>query len=102
MPTSPQDNSVLSILSLLLNSELLRWFLCQLAELWHRSRFQGTYRVEAHESTLALVDDGGSTAVYTKRQQVEFLQDGIFCYSGSSLGRWESVCGVPLFSGRGR
>lgn len=78
MPTSPQESPLLTVLSLLLNSEVLCWILDELAQLWHRSRFRGTYKVEAHHVTLELLDGRGITAIYTKRQDVEFLQDGIF------------------------
>jgi hypothetical protein len=66
-----------STLSLLLNSELLRWLVKELVRFWRESRFQGGYRAESHHASLELMDRHGNTARYTKRQQVTFLQDGI-------------------------
>ena len=86
MPTSLQESPFLSIFSLILNSELLRWLLTEIAQLWHQSHFHGMYKVEDHHSTLELIDDSGRIAIYNKRQQVEFLQDGIFAIQDQAWG----------------
>lgn len=89
MPTaliSPQENSPLSVFSLLLNSALLRWLVTEMIQLWRTSRFRGNYTVHTHHITLELIDNQGTTAVYTKRQTVEFLQDGIFAIQDQAWG----------------
>ncbi len=89
MLTPPQDSPTLSILSLILNSELLRWLLTEIVQFWYYSHFHGTYKVEAHHVTLELLDEYGTTAIFTKRQQVEFLQDGIFAIQDQAWGDGE-------------
>ena len=54
--------------------------------MWNTSRYRGTYRVEAHHVTLDLTDKGGRTAIYTKRQQVTFLQDNVFAIQDQAWG----------------
>lgn len=71
------SSSQVSVLSLLLNSELLRWLVTSIVQLWHSSRFKGAYKVENYDLTLELKDRHGKKAMYTKRQRVEFLQNGV-------------------------
>jgi len=75
-----------SILSLLLNSELVRMLFTEAIRLWRESRFRGIYRVEEHHSVLELLDSQGKVAVYTKRQQVVFLQNDVFAIQDQAWG----------------
>lgn len=85
--TSLSNN--LSLLSLILNSEFVRWFASELMQLWHRNQFHGTYKVTEHQSTLELFDECGETSVYSKRQTVTFLQDGVFAIQDQAWGDGE-------------
>jgi hypothetical protein len=78
-----------SILSIILNSEFLRWFITELLQFWRASQFKGVYKVDAHHATLELLDKEGNVAVYTKRQQVAFLQDGVFAIQDQAWGDGE-------------
>lgn len=79
-------SSLTSILSLLLNSEVVKALFTEALQLWRESRFHGTYRVEHHQATLELLDSRGKVAVYTKRQQVVFLQDNVFAIQDQAWG----------------
>lgn len=46
----------------------------------------GMYEVLEHEAQLELKDSRGKIAVYTKRQQVRFLQDNIIAYQDKAWG----------------
>ncbi|MBI1280145.1 MAG: hypothetical protein GC179_18595 [Anaerolineaceae bacterium] len=88
-----------SILSLLLNSELIRTIFTEVIGLWRESRFHGTYRVEHHQSTLELLDSHGKTAIYTKRQQVVFLQDDVFAIQDQAWGDGNIFAGYKCSPG---
>src|SRR5689334_20818707 len=81
-----QISSTGTLLSALLNSDFLRWLAVELIQLWREHRFYGTYKVEAHHATLELMDHHGSTAVYTKRQLVTFLQNDVFAIQDQAWG----------------
>jgi hypothetical protein len=84
--THSSSSELISALSVLLNSEFLRWFAAQVLQLWHTSRFDGIYNVNAHHVTLELLDRQGKTAVYTKRQDIEFRQNGVFAIQDQAWG----------------
>ncbi|MBZ0304755.1 MAG: hypothetical protein K8I82_01685 [Anaerolineae bacterium] len=46
----------------------------------------GLYEVLNHEGRLELCDDEGHQVVYTKRQEVKFLQDNIIAYQDQAWG----------------
>lgn len=46
----------------------------------------GMYEVLDYEAQLELLDTKGHTAIYTKRQQVRFLQDNVFAYQDKAWG----------------
>lgn len=78
-----------TLLSFLLSSELLNSVkairhLVQHMPLFQRQ--QGLYEVLAHEACLELKDAQGHVAVYSKRQQVKFLQDNIIAYQDKAWG----------------
>lgn len=79
-------SSLLSLLSVALNSALLRTFLSAIIQWWNASRYRGTYKVDDHRVTLDLTDKNGQTAIYTKRQWVTFLQDNIFAIQDQAWG----------------
>lgn len=76
----------LSILSVLLNSELIRLMFTEALRLWRESRFRGMYRVNHHQATLELLDVAGKVAVHTKRQEVIFLHDDVFAIQDQAWG----------------
>jgi hypothetical protein len=80
------ENTSTSILSTILNSEFLRWFLTELIQFWRSSQFKGVYKVESHHATLELLDEQGQRAIYSKRQKVTFLQDGVFAIQDQAWG----------------
>ncbi|MBA3868768.1 MAG: hypothetical protein H0X30_06415 [Anaerolineae bacterium] len=53
---------------------------------WNASHFRGTYKVEDHQIVLDLTTANGRTAIYTKRQQVTFLQDNVFAIQDQAWG----------------
>jgi hypothetical protein len=85
---SHKANRVTGLLSILLGSDLLaviaRFLLPHLERLF--SRHQGMYEVLAYEAELTLLDEKGSKARLTKRQQVRFLQDNIIAYQDQAWG----------------
>lgn len=83
--SSPQ----LSSLSLLLNSELIRWLVTELMQFWKERQFHGTYKVLSHEATIELIDKHGKRAVYTKRQKLEFVQNDVFAILDQAGGDGE-------------
>ena len=89
MPVASDNQStsdLLSFLSLLLNSTFLHTLTSELLNYWNASRFRGTYKVDDHHVTLDLTDAGGNTAIYTKRQQVTFLQNNVFAIQDQAWG----------------
>lgn len=74
------------MLSVVLNSELTRSLLGAVLQWWNTAHYRGTYRVESHHVLLELMDKGGQTAVYTKRQGVIFLQDNVFAIQDQAWG----------------
>ncbi len=90
---APSENQaasqVLSLLTLLLNSDLIHRLISELVHVWNASRFRGTYKVEDHHVTLDLIDSGGKTAIYTKCQQVTFLQNNVFAIQDQAWGDGE-------------
>lgn len=76
----------LSLLSTLLNSEVIKWIAAELLDLWRSSRFDGTYKVHEHEVQLGLIDDQGKQAIYQKRQQVVFLHNDITAIQDQAWG----------------
>lgn len=87
MPNDTQAaSSLLSFLSVVLNSDVLRWGVTELIQFWRASRFRGVYKVDQYDTTLELVDGHGAVALFTKRQQVEFLQDGIVAVQDQAWG----------------
>jgi hypothetical protein len=79
----------ISLLTTLLNSNLIHWIATQLMQIWRESRFQGTYKVDSHQSTLELCDTGGQTAKYTKRQTITFTQNNVFAIQDQAWGDGE-------------
>lgn len=75
-----------TLLSTLLNSELIRWLVTEVVQFWKERQFQGTYKVLDHVVTLELKDRLGHTAIYTKRQQVDFQQNGVFAIQDQAWG----------------
>lgn len=94
-PSSPP----VSFLSLLLNSELIRWLVTEFMQFWREGRFHGTYKVEDHYSTLELVDRRGKISVYSKRQLVTFTQDGVFAIQDQAWGDGEIFAGYSCTPG---
>lgn len=86
MPINPLYEPLITIL---LNSEFLRCGLSNLLQYWRTSHFKGTYEVSSHHTTLELLDPNGAKAVYTKRQKVVFLQDGVFAIQDQAWGDGE-------------
>lgn len=89
MLLSSQNQSpsiLLSLASILLNSDLIRTLLSAVVQMWKASRYRGTYKVDDHHVTLDLTDKAGRTAIYTKRQQVTFLQDNVFAIQDQAWG----------------
>lgn len=85
-PETSSSSSLLSVLSLFLNSDLIRTLLGAIVQGWNTSRYRGTYNVDDCRVTLDLTDRNGSTAIYTKRQRVTFLQDNIFAIQDQAWG----------------
>ena len=81
-----QGSSPTSLLSILLESELFRWLITELVQLWKEHRFDGTYTVDDHTSTLELCDSRGCRAIYTKRQTMTFIQNGVFAIQDQAWG----------------
>ena len=73
----------------LFNSDLIHWIATQLMQIWRESRFQGTYKVDSHQSTLELCDEDGGTALYTKRQTITFTQNNVFAIQDQAWGDGE-------------
>ncbi|MBZ0282478.1 MAG: hypothetical protein K8L97_17185 [Anaerolineae bacterium] len=69
-----------------MNSDLARILISAVIQWWNASRFRGTYRVDAHHVMLDLTDKAGRNAIYTKRQQVTFLQDNVFAIQDQTWG----------------
>lgn len=98
--TSPSGN--LSLVSILLNSELIRLMFAEVLRFWRESRFHGLYRVNHHEATLELQDSQGKVAVHTKRQKVIFLRDDVFAIQdqiwgdGSIFADYKCSPGFPV------
>ena len=85
----PQENSTFTLLSLILNSELIRWIAVESVQFWRSIRFHGPYKVTQYDTALELLDKSGRNAVATKRQKVEFLQDGVFAIQDQAWGDGE-------------
>jgi len=83
----PQATSTL--LTTILNSNLIHLLATQFIQLWRESRFQGTYKVESHQSILELCDTDGQTAKYTKRQTINFTQNNVFAIQDQAWGDGE-------------
>lgn len=79
----------ITVIPQLLNSELLRWIVAELVQTWRSMRWQGTYKVLEYDTTLELYDRNGGTALATKRQSVEFLQDDVFAIQDQAWGDGE-------------
>jgi hypothetical protein len=88
-----------TLLTTLLNSELIHWFAAELLQLWREHCFSSTYKVEAHHATLELMDQHGSTTIYTKRQLVTFLQNDIFAIQDQAWGDGEIFTGYQCSPG---
>ncbi len=82
----PSLPSSLSIFETLLHSELARFIVMQALEFWRSNRFRGLYKVQNHHSTLELKDGRGLTAIFSKRQTVEFLQDAVVAIEDQAWG----------------
>lgn len=82
----PSPHSTLSLVSTLLNSELLKWLVAELLDLWRASRFDGLYKVREHEVQLTLLDNEGRQAAYSKQQRVVFLHNEITAIQDQAWG----------------
>src|SRR5262249_6737323 len=98
-PENPSSSSLLSLLSILLNSDLIRTLVSAVVQLWNASRYRGTYKVEHHQVTLDLIDNGGRTAIYTKRQRMIFLQDNVFAIQDQAWGDGDIFAGYRCSPG---
>lgn len=84
MPEAPS-----TLITTILNSELIRWFVSEVMQFWKERQFEGTYKVNSHTSTLELLDRHGKMSVYTKKQTVKFTQNGVFAIQDQAWGDGE-------------
>lgn len=89
MTSQSGPTSATAFLSLLLNSELVRWVAIELLQVWRSTRWRGTYKVSEYRAMLVLSDKHGKTALATKHQKVEYLQDGVFAIQDQAWGDGE-------------
>ncbi len=86
----PQSTSLVSIwltfATTVIQSDLFRHVSTVFLDRWRSSRFAGTYTVVAHHSTLELKDSKGHVAVYTKHQQLTFVQNNVFAIQDQAWG----------------
>lgn len=80
------DITALQKLLEFLNSQVVSDLVMKVVSLWRESRFQGLYRVEHLHVVLELRDAKGREAVYSKRQQVTFLQNDVFAIQDQAWG----------------
>ncbi|MCD6576615.1 MAG: hypothetical protein J7K66_01215 [Anaerolineaceae bacterium] len=52
-----------------------------------RVRKPGMYEVLSYESTLEILDPKGKQAIFTKKEEVKFLQDNIIAFQDQAWGR---------------
>lgn len=91
MPQTTDNSppSQVSVLTVLLNSELIRWLVTEIVQFWKERQFHATYKVLSHQVTIELLDKHGKKAVYTKRQKLEFTQNGVFAILDQAGGDGE-------------
>lgn len=54
---------------------------------WQHQQPEGIYEILDYDSILELVDPGGETAIFKKRQKVKFLQDHIIAFQDYAWGQ---------------
>lgn len=84
MPEAPS-----TLITTLLNSELIRWLIGEVVQLWKERQFHATYKTLYHHVSIEMMDKRGKKAVYTKRQKLEFLQNGVFAVLDQAFGDGE-------------
>ncbi|MCG3209290.1 MAG: hypothetical protein FOGNACKC_02911 [Anaerolineae bacterium] len=100
----PSHQLIRSVLVGLPNGWLILLFdLYLVARRWlTQQRHEGLYEILDYDATLELKDRRGETAIFTKRQQVKFIQDHILAFEdyawgdGDIFAAYQCTPGVPV------
>lgn len=83
------SSAVSLLLTRLLESDLLPHLIKLFLQWLQESRFRGQYRFKSYHARLELLDETGSSALYTKKQTIEFLADGVIAIQDQAYGDGE-------------